>query len=210
MYDEKKYDPQAVDIWSLAIIYCCMTLRRFPWKVPRMTDSSFKLFAADPTPGHDPKKLALPHSMSTSALTEVPHRDFDAQHFKSPVLAGSEKPEDKAGQPKQGHQANPSTASTTTVGAAAADGTPQPAAAPEKKEVVRGPWRILRLLPRDSRHIIGRMLEIDPKNRAKMSEIIEDPWVANTVICRQEGGVVVKAEDHTHILEPPSPPAEKQ
>ncbi|KAK0746687.1 kinase-like domain-containing protein [Schizothecium vesticola] len=215
VYDEKKYDPQAVDIWSLAIIYCCMTLRRFPWKVPRMTDSSFKLFAADPTPGHDPKKLALPHAMSTTALTDVPPRGFDAQHFKSPLQVGSEKPDDKAEQPKQGHQPNPSTASTATVGAAAAgaassDGTTQPAAAPEKKEVVRGPWRILRLLPRESRHIIGRMLELDPKHRAKMSEIIEDPWVANTVICRQDGGVVVKAEDHTHILEPPTPPAEKQ
>jgi len=180
-----------------------------------MTDSSFKLFAADPTPGHDPKKLALPHSMSTSALTDVPARDTEAQHVKSPLQVESEKPEDKAGQPKQGHQSNPSTASTATVGAATAgaassDGTTQPAAAPEKKEVVRGPWRILRLLPRESRHIIGRMLELDPKHRAKMSEIIEDPWVANTVICRQDGGVVVKAEDHTHILEPPTPPAEKQ
>lgn len=26
------YDPRFVDIWSIAIIYCCMTLRRFPWK----------------------------------------------------------------------------------------------------------------------------------------------------------------------------------
>ena len=215
MYDERKYDPQAVDIWSLAIIYCCMTLRRFPWKVPRLTDSSFKLFAAEPTPGHDPKKLAVPHSMSTTALTDVPARDFDAQHFKSPLQSVDEKKEDKTGPSKPTHQANPSTASTSAVGAATdsagpSDGTTQPAVAPEKKEVIRGPWRILRLLPRESRHIIGRMLELDPKDRAKMSEIIEDPWVANTIICRQDGGVVVKAEDHTHILEPPSPPAEKQ
>jgi len=186
VYDERKYDPQAVDIWSLAIIYCCMTLRRFPWKVPRQTDSSFKLFAADPSPGHDPKKLILPPSHSTSALTDIPQRDLDASFFK--------REEHKTDIPK-------------TPSSAGADGnTALPPA--EKKEVVRGPWRILRLLPRESRHVIGRMLDLDPKKRAKMSEILEDPWVANTVICRQmEGGVVVKGDDHDHVLVPPAGPA---
>jgi len=166
-----------------------MTLRRFPWKVPRLSDSSFKLFAADPSPGHDPKKLMLPPSHSTSELSSIPQRDFDPSAFRGREAAKSE--EAKAETPKT--PSTPGTDGNTT------------APAPEKKEVVRGPWRILRLLPRESRHIIGRMLEIDPKKRAKMSEILDDPWVADTVICRQmEGGVVVKAEDHTHILEPPS------
>lgn len=40
-----KYDPRPVDIWSAAIIYCCMMLKKFPWKVPKLTDNSFKLFA---------------------------------------------------------------------------------------------------------------------------------------------------------------------
>lgn len=182
MYDEKKYDPQAVDIWSLAIIYCCMSLRRFPWKLPRLSDNSFKLFAAEPTPGHDPKKLLLPPSSSATALSDTPARDFDPQSIGKEA---EKRPRDDA--PGQ-------------------DGNSQQPAA-EKKEVIRGPWRILRLLPRESRHVIGRMLELDPKKRAKMSEILDDPWVANTVICRQlEGGHVVNAEDHTHVLEPPSAP----
>jgi serine/threonine protein kinase len=75
----------------------------------------------------------------------------------------------------------------------------------EKKEVIRGPWRILRLLPRESRHIISRMLDLDPKKRARMDEILQEPWVADTVICQQfDHGEVVPAEDHTHILEPPA------
>ncbi|RLV93277.1 Nitrogen permease reactivator protein [Spathaspora sp. JA1] len=41
-----KYDPRPVDVWSVAIIYCCMILKKFPWKVPKLTDSSFKLFAS--------------------------------------------------------------------------------------------------------------------------------------------------------------------
>lgn len=40
-----KYDPRPVDVWSAAIIYCCMMLKKFPWKVPKLTDNSFKLFA---------------------------------------------------------------------------------------------------------------------------------------------------------------------
>ncbi|KAI8633417.1 Pkinase-domain-containing protein [Xylariaceae sp. FL1651] len=182
VYDERKYDPQAVDIWSLAIIFCCMSLRRFPWKLPRNTDTSYKLFASEPTPGHDPKKLIIP-SRSTGDLSDIPSRDFVAEEPSKSQKTG--KPE-----------------SSTTSQTEAKD--------TERKEVIRGPWRLLRLLPRESRHIIGRMLTIDPKQRAKMAEILEEPWVSDTVICRQVGpGEIVKAEDHTHVLEPPAPAAPK-
>lgn len=186
VYDERKYDPQAVDIWSLAIIFCCMALRRFPWKVPRMTDNSFKLFASDPTPGHDPKKLILP-SRSTNDLSNLPQRDIFQEDESRPSHSSQ--------RVSVGHE---------NVGNADGHNGEQ------RKEVIRGPWRLLRLLPRESRHIIGRMLTIDPKKRAKMAEILEDPWVSDTVICRQVGpGEVVKADDHTHILEPPAAPAKQ-
>jgi serine/threonine protein kinase len=197
VYDEKKYDPQAVDIWSLAIIYCCMTLRRFPWKLPRLSDNSFKLFAADPTPGHDPKKLLLPPASSTSALDNIPARDFDPQALRNDANKAVNRDESsKVERP------------STTASATGHEGSSQNASG-EKKEVIRGPWRILRLLPRESRHIIGRMLELDPKKRATMADIMDDPWAADTVICRQEGGHVVNADDHKHVLEPPATPAAK-
>lgn len=141
-----------------------------------MTDNSYKLFAAEPTPGHDPKKLVLPPNKSMSALSEVPQRDMFPDEEKDKAKHEHSKTQDA---PKE----------TTT----------------EKKEVVRGPWRILRLLPRESRHVIARMLEIDPKKRATMAEILEDSWVSNAVICRQlESGTVIKADDHKHVLEPPT------
>lgn len=40
-----KYDPRPVDVWLAAMIFCCMTLKKFPWKIPKLTDNSFKLFA---------------------------------------------------------------------------------------------------------------------------------------------------------------------
>lgn len=39
------YDARMTDVWSLAIIYMCMILRRFPWKIPdRDKDPSFNIF----------------------------------------------------------------------------------------------------------------------------------------------------------------------
>lgn len=194
VYEERKYDPTAVDIWSLAIIYCCMTLRRFPWKVPRMTDNSYRLFASEPTPGHDPKKLVLPPNKSASALADTPQRDmFSGDDDKTKGRSADDKHQQEKHRASSAAEAPASSTATTT------------GSSEKPKEVIRGPWRILRLLPRESRHVIGRMLEIDPRKRAKMAEILEDTWVSNTVICRQiEPGQVIKADDHTHTLEPPS------
>ncbi|SMN20550.1 similar to Saccharomyces cerevisiae YOR267C HRK1 Protein kinase implicated in activation of the plasma membrane H(+)-ATPase Pma1p in response to glucose metabolism [Maudiozyma saulgeensis] len=41
----KSYDPQAVDVWSIGIIFCCMMLKRFPWKAPKLSDDNFKLYS---------------------------------------------------------------------------------------------------------------------------------------------------------------------
>lgn len=39
------YDPRGADVWSIAIMFCCMTLKRFPWKIPKSSDPSFRSFA---------------------------------------------------------------------------------------------------------------------------------------------------------------------
>ncbi|MCJ1441636.1 MAG: serine/threonine protein kinase [Stictis urceolatum] len=164
VYDSNKYDPQPTDVWSLAIIFACMSLRRFPWKAPRLSDNSYKLFVAAPSPD-TPKSLggtgADPDATSKGQIDQTPSES-------------------------QG-----STASRTSDGS--------------RPEQIRGPWRLLRLLPRESRHIMSRMLEIDPKKRATMEEMTEDPWISNTPVCRQiDHGQVIKATGHTHTLEPGS------
>lgn len=156
-----------------------------------MTDNSFKMFAAEPSPGHDPTKLIMPPSRSTNDLTDTPRRDIDF----SEALPKKE----EQGAPVQSENALQKEAERRPSA-----GTQQSGSTEEAKKTIRGPWRILRLLPRESRHVIGRMLEIDPKKRAKMEEILDDAWVANTIICRQDGnGVVFNADDHTHILKGP-------
>ncbi|QSZ34193.1 hypothetical protein DSL72_005782 [Monilinia vaccinii-corymbosi] len=174
VYDEKKYDPQPADIWSLAIIFCCMSLRRFPWKMPRVTDNSYKLFASAPSPGaevHDGEVIA-------------PAKDSETKSTNSKNEPGSSVP------------------SMSTLINSIEEGKKEPA----KAEVIKGPWRLLRLLPRESRKTIGLMLKLDPKKRATMSQILDDPWVRDTAICRQDSdGNPISAPGHTHTLEPPAP-----
>lgn len=160
-----------------------------------MTDNSFKLFAAEPTPGHDPNKL-IARAKSTNDLSTTRAREFltgDEGKDKLPHSQHHQNHQNHQGesQPKEEKQEE------TSSGAAKPSG--------EKKEHIRGPWRILRLLPRESRHIIHRMLDLNPKTRATMDEILQESWVADTVICQQlDDGTVIPAEDHTHILEPHS------
>ncbi|KAI7852446.1 kinase-like domain-containing protein [Circinella umbellata] len=44
-YSAPDYDPAASDLWSCAIVFICMTIRRFPWRIPRASqDQSYKNF----------------------------------------------------------------------------------------------------------------------------------------------------------------------
>ncbi|KAH3909508.1 hypothetical protein HBH56_157450 [Parastagonospora nodorum] len=175
VYDLSKYDPQPTDIWSLAIIFCCMTLRRFPWKAPRVSDNSYKLFVSPPNDG--PKSITGP----SKSATDLQHEGDDR---RQPGAQSEPVSRHQSGDHQNDHRN--STTSTSQ--------TPQ---------VIKGPWRLLRLLPRESRHIIGRMLEVDPKKRATLDEIIEDKWVTGSYVCSQEeGGQVLRAGSHEHTLEP--------
>ncbi|KAI5122071.1 hypothetical protein M0805_006054 [Coniferiporia weirii] len=43
--NEDSYDPRKTDVWSVAMIFLCMILRRFPWKLPdSKTDPNFRNF----------------------------------------------------------------------------------------------------------------------------------------------------------------------
>lgn len=157
-----------------------MSLRRFPWKVPRLTDNSYKLFASPPTPGTETRRISdvpVPTKPTVDPETAAQDPDF----VPAPVAR---------------------VGSNLKVAPGSED---------KKPEIIKGPWRLLRLLPRESRHVMSLMLQIDPKKRATMEQILADPWVSDTTICRQnEQGRVFPAPGHTHTLEPPAsqpPPA---
>lgn len=55
----RHYDPRPVDIWALAIMYYSMILSKFPWKAPRESFNSFRLFVEDPDDEEDVSKGTL-------------------------------------------------------------------------------------------------------------------------------------------------------
>ncbi|KAL6933363.1 hypothetical protein ACO0R3_002467 [Hanseniaspora guilliermondii] len=58
-----KYDPRFLDIWSCGIIYCCMVLKRFPWKLPDpKKDKNFYLFQLEDEVEHDYVESAKRHA----------------------------------------------------------------------------------------------------------------------------------------------------
>ena len=179
VYDHPKYDPQPTDVWSLAIIFACMSLRRFPWKAPRITDNSFKLFISPPNPGTSSTEGTL-----KDAVAEVKPAGPEDQRISVPN--------------EQHHHGDKSDGKDTSK-------TQEPGTRVDapKAEVIKGPWRLLRLLPRDTRNIMGKMLQINPKQRATMDDVQADPWMSGTPCCQQiEGGRVIAAQGHTHTLEP--------
>lgn len=188
-----------------------------------MTDNSYKLFAAAPTPGTDIRR-SIDGGSGSSVGERKPKSDTElaaaVKHADPAAVAAALAAEKEAnpalrGSPAERHSSKGSHHSTATTVQPGIERKPTVNGGIEpvvkKPEVIKGPWRLLRLLPRETRHIIGRMLEIDPRKRATMAEILDDPWVANTIICRQdvESGKVVPGPAHTHTLEPPSsqPPA---
>lgn len=87
------YDPRLTDVWSVAIIFMCMILRRFPWKIPdTKTDMSFKLYCnthpelcrKPPVPTPVPSimngveglhnKTGGPHSLLPDGSSSIPFR----------------------------------------------------------------------------------------------------------------------------------------
>ena len=86
------YDPRKTDVWSVAIIFICMVLRRFPWKIPDpKTDPSFKSFVtAHPDLSVKPPPKAVKGDPSSSVqgplfrgpsksdAIRIPHRERTA------------------------------------------------------------------------------------------------------------------------------------
>ena len=235
VYDEKKYDPRGTDIWSLAIIYCCMTLRRFPWKQPREEDNSYKLFISEPTPGtptvdsglkevYRPPRPKSAHDLSATAqehhtrrgpaslreLSPARHPNHQGHHSRHGSTASENvklyprsEPVTKEG--KDNDSRTPSGAVSGNRTAHQKQASTSTATNGQKQEVIKGPWRLLRVLPRETRLIIGRMLKVNPKERATLDELLADEWVKSCLVCRQqESGEIINAPGHTHILEPPS------
>ena len=103
---QDSYDPRKTDVWSVAIIFMCMVLRRFPWKIPDpKSDPSFRAFvnahpdlSAKPPP---PKQLELKKEEpkeSTVEQTKEPERQ-DSDLSSTPSHTTSTANDESSGAP---------------------------------------------------------------------------------------------------------------
>lgn len=145
--------------------------------MPRLSDSSYKLFVSPPSPG-------------TPLIEPVPRRLLEGRPKSAEdTTAGVEE-----SRPRLEPHADPVA-------------TPAPQVpGSSKPDVMKGPWRLLRLLPRESRTLIGKMLEVDPRKRATLEDMMEDSWITETPVCRQDGTRIIRAPGHEHTLEAGTPP----
>lgn len=181
-----------------------MSLRRFPWKAPRSTDNSFRLFSSPPTAGTPPadavaaRKASERRSVSGEQLNPGPSGSHGSSVPNTRQSSDADKSEHHHHHHHRNHQSHPQEGDERPHSTA----TPGSRTDVPTKEVMKGPWRLLRLLPRETRNIIGFMLEIDPERRATLEDMMADPWISQTPVCSQiEGGSVIRAEGHQHTLE---------
>lgn len=60
-YTQKEYDARKTDLWSCGIIFICMTIRRFPWRLPRPEkDQSYNNFVVADNSGRERLFKLLP------------------------------------------------------------------------------------------------------------------------------------------------------
>lgn len=170
-----------------------MILRRFPWRSPRPTDGAYRLFISPPniTPTED---------FASRPVEERQKSESSSEDARRTSASDIDKPRDRESSTRSHHhhhhhhhERHGDSADTTATAAT----RPEPL-----REEIKGSWRLLRLLPRNARDLIGSMLEIDPQRRAKLDDILQDPWIIQTPVCSElEGRKFIKAEGHHHTLE---------
>jgi serine/threonine protein kinase len=180
-----------------------------------MSDNSYKLFASAPPPGQltgdgPTHRNSAPYAHSSDLPDSSRYTD---QRFSSDPQLGtrvaSEESTEGSGSGHHHHHRHHARPAASSDNVTSPESVPPateksiPDSLNQQQPVIKGPWRLLRLLPRESRNIVGSMLEIDPRKRATLEDILSDPWISSTPVCRQEdGGLLVFAEEHAHTLEP--------
>lgn len=183
------YDPRPVDVWSTAIIYCCMILKKFPWKIPKLSDASFKAFACrEPgvTFGELLKRIPEPPSYdaelndSSTTIPVLKTEVIEAHEVETPQIA--------------------------TVGNTTDGGNVTTEDGAKHTSNLIGEERLLNALSSEVRPLISKMVRLAPACRITVDECFEDPWLESVQMCAmvdENGesscdGKLIPANDHEH------------
>lgn len=200
-----KYDPRPVDVWSCAIIYCCMALKKFPWRVPTLSDHSFRLFASrkpGATFGELLKEVPGPPSYDDVEKEEGEKEDEKEENEK-------EKDENEKDENEKNVNENikdkPTPNIITTDSNDSKDSNGSKTSQKHTSNQM-GEARLLNALPKEVRPLIGGMVQLAPACRISVDECFNDPWLRSVQMCRMvdengedcSTGRLVKATNHVH------------
>jgi len=168
------YDPQKADVWSLAIMYCCMILGRFPWKAPALRDEAFRAFA------------------TTRSRNSHAERGMGRRSTEPPLLQASNL---AAMASCDLEVRNSDTLSMININL-------DEAANMKATEVDSEPCWLLRRLPIESRTVIRKMFLLNADNRPTLEQISSYPWIQLGQLCPPEdGGAMHYGYRHEHVLQ---------
>lgn len=215
------YNPQPVDLWSIAIIYCCMTLKRFPWKIPSPEkDNSFRLYSMDDDSWHDYDisnechKLLLRQRLLKNAIVKL-NKKKELEELQQQEAAKMEQIAVLSS-----HEVEANLAELKDIEAKLdeyeriksdrkaefARLRPEPEEEDDKRKhrQIHGPYRLMRLLPHALRPILHKMLQTDPRKRASMEQIMADEWIRGiepcTLVRKVKASVNIDEEEETELV----------
>ena len=213
---QQTYDPRLTDVWSCAIIFLCMILRRFPWKLPDMkTDPSYRLYVnSHPELCSPPERSDTVNSKASSAVQCTPisntiqqtrspddmpiptaqEAGYMTPHFAhsgahSPVSSDTEDNADGATSPNHPRHATMPTPSsqstmdstTSSPGGDATHETIRPRVSRSESVSSNSSQTtftsgaadsIFRLLPRETRSALSRMMAVEPSLRCTLGDLL--------------------------------------
>lgn len=199
-----KYDPRPVDIWSAAMIYCCMVLKKFPWKVPKLSDNSFKLFCSGREsdslsalltmkPKYQPVMTEPVQTKQTSGLSNLskafnkPLQDIENESHEEPEVLSFNATTPKITKEDSNVTATLSndTPATTSNEAETKNNQNEEKGENHTSNSI-GEDRLLKALPQHVRPVIGKMVVLAPACRAQIDDIMADEWLQSVQMCHVE------------------------
>ena len=185
------YEPRKTDVWSIAVI---LILRRFPWEIPDpKTDVNYQDFvhAHPELTIKPPQRTQLP----TPLATTPPGQNSGGSSVDN-TLANTTAMTNTASSTGGSIETNRTVGSSS--GRSAELASIKKTVLGSSSLAVSGSAAIVfRLLPRETRACIKRMMHIEPTGRCTLSDLLVGTGKVDVLMCKR-GGVLCGGEVNKH------------
>ncbi|EFP81631.2 HAL protein kinase [Puccinia graminis f. sp. tritici CRL 75-36-700-3] len=164
-------DPRLVDVWSVGIMFVCMILRRFPW---RIADSRADLCFREFVRKTHPLKIASP--LVVSSLGQQDRAFFGGERRHSSHLSELRPTEPRKREDQAGDEPVPP--AKVRLGRAACPLVWEPSELAREDDELSEKDTLFRLLPKESRLTISRMLRVAVDQRIRFDQLLFDDHLA--------------------------------